>query len=44
MYRFKWINGHVVVFKDGLFWGSYDTIAEAHREIEKEELYEEGEL
>lgn len=37
MYTFMYDRGHVVVLKDGKFWGSYDTKAEAYREIQEEE-------
>jgi len=42
-YRFKYERGHVVVYKNGRFWGTYDTIGEAKRDILEEES-EEGEL
>ena len=37
MYKIKHVNGHVVVLKKGQFWGSYDTVGEAYREIREEE-------
>ena len=38
MYKITYQNGHVVVLKDGKFWGSYDTKEEAYREILEEGL------
>lgn len=38
-YRIKYEWGHWVVYKDGRFWGSYDTKYEAQKEIEEEEGY-----
>ena len=38
-YRLKWVggeSGHYVVYKDGRFFGSYDTRAEAQRAIEED--------
>ena len=37
MYEIKYDRDHVIVLKDGKFWGSYDTKAEAYREIREEE-------
>lgn len=37
MYEFKYDRDHVVVYKDGKFWGCYDTVGEAYKEIFEEE-------
>lgn len=37
MYTFKYDRGHVVIYKDGQFWGTADTKAEAIRDIEEED-------
>lgn len=37
MYTFKYDRGHVVIYKNGLFWGTADTKAEAIRDIEEED-------
>lgn len=33
MIEIKWVRGHVEVFRDGRFWFSADTQAEAEQEL-----------
>lgn len=35
MYQFRWVRGHVEVFKDGVFQFSADTMREAREEVEE---------
>ena len=43
MTTWKYRNGHVEMYEDGIWVGNYDTIAEYHNEKRKKEQEEEAE-
>ena len=37
MYEFRWVNGHIAVYLDGIFQFSADNVKEANDELSKTE-------